>query len=194
MMWTMRQRTDMDALPDHRVVIRFEFSGVPANRTRLRIMWLVLDRSGVDVCAKGPGLSGRHHASRRRRGFRQNLSGTNDLGRGDGESGRYRGKCALGATDSRVDSFIQGAETAATHGPPRRLSQSCFGIRCELLPCLVLCRFSAAGETTFPLAPSAGGRKAVIRVEWTGPTTLRHVRCTANSSRIARRHVVPALY
>ena len=56
MMWTMRQRTDMDALPDRRVVIRFEFSGVPANRTRLRIMWLVLDRSGVDVCAKDPGF------------------------------------------------------------------------------------------------------------------------------------------
>jgi SCP-2 sterol transfer family len=56
MMWTMRQRTDMEALPDHRVVIRFEFSHVPANRTRLRIMWLVLDRSGVDVCAKDPGF------------------------------------------------------------------------------------------------------------------------------------------
>src|SRR5262245_50212183 len=54
--WTMRQRTDLAALPDHRVVIRFEFSGVPANRTRLRIMWLVLDRSGVDVCAKDPGF------------------------------------------------------------------------------------------------------------------------------------------
>jgi DNA-binding HxlR family transcriptional regulator len=48
---------DLDpALPDRRVVIRFEFSGVPANRTRLRIMWLVLDRSGVDVCAKDPGF------------------------------------------------------------------------------------------------------------------------------------------
>jgi DNA-binding HxlR family transcriptional regulator len=56
MMWTMRQRTDLDALPDHRVVIRFEFSGVPANRTRFRIMWLVLARSGVDVCAKDPGF------------------------------------------------------------------------------------------------------------------------------------------
>src|SRR5262245_7485227 len=56
MMWTMRQRTDLAALPDHRVVIRFEFSGVPANRTRLRIMWLVLDRSAVDVCAKDPGF------------------------------------------------------------------------------------------------------------------------------------------
>jgi hypothetical protein len=35
-------------------------------------------------------------------------------------------------------------------------------------------------------------RVGVIRVEWTGPTTLRHVRCTANSSRIALRQVVPA--
>ena len=55
-MWTMRQRTAMEALPDYRVVIRFEFSGVPANRTRFRIMWLVLDCSGVDVCAKDPGF------------------------------------------------------------------------------------------------------------------------------------------
>ena len=28
----------------------------------------------------------------------------------------------------------------------------------------------------------------VTRVGWTGPTTLRHVRCTSNSSRIARLH------
>jgi hypothetical protein len=87
----MRQRTDMAALPDHRVVIRFEFSGVPANRTRLRIMWLVLDPVGRRRVRKGPGLSGRHHASRRRRGLRQDLSRTRDLGRGDGESRRYRG-------------------------------------------------------------------------------------------------------
>jgi hypothetical protein len=56
MMWTMRQRADLEALPDHRVVIRFEFFGVPASRTRLRIMWLVLDISRVDVCAKDPGF------------------------------------------------------------------------------------------------------------------------------------------
>ena len=133
MMWTMRQRTDMEALPDHRVVIRFEFSHVPANRTRLRIMWLVLDRSGVDVCAKDPG-------------FPVDITVRGDVvvfvriylghGRGDGESCRYRGKCALGATDSRVDSPTQGAEAAA----PGRVRQSCFGIRFKLLPCLVLAR------------------------------------------------------
>jgi DNA-binding HxlR family transcriptional regulator len=56
MMWTMRQRADIGALPDQRVVIRFEFSGVPANRSKFRVMWLVLDRSGVDVCVKDPGF------------------------------------------------------------------------------------------------------------------------------------------
>jgi DNA-binding HxlR family transcriptional regulator len=56
MLWTMRQRTNTEALPGHRVVIRFEFSGVPKSRTRFRIMWLILDRSGIDVCAKDPGF------------------------------------------------------------------------------------------------------------------------------------------
>ena len=47
----------MSALPDRRIVIRFEFSGVPASRTKYRIMWLLLDRSGVDVCVKDPGYA-----------------------------------------------------------------------------------------------------------------------------------------
>jgi hypothetical protein len=55
-MWSLRKRADLDALPDHRVVVRFEFSGVPASSTKFRIMWLVLERSGVDVCLKDPGF------------------------------------------------------------------------------------------------------------------------------------------
>ena len=50
-------RADLDALPDHRVVVRFEFSGVPTSSTKFRIMWLVLERSGVDVCLKDPGFA-----------------------------------------------------------------------------------------------------------------------------------------
>jgi hypothetical protein len=45
------------ALPDHRVVVRFEFSGVPASRTKFRVMWLLLERPGVDVCVKEPGFA-----------------------------------------------------------------------------------------------------------------------------------------
>jgi hypothetical protein len=56
-MWSLRKRADLDALPDHRVVVRFEFSGVPASSTKFRMMWLVLERSGVDVCLKDPGFA-----------------------------------------------------------------------------------------------------------------------------------------
>lgn len=55
LLWGLRKRVDRDALPDRRVVVRFEFSGVPASRTKYRMMWLLLDRSGVDVCVKDPG-------------------------------------------------------------------------------------------------------------------------------------------
>jgi DNA-binding HxlR family transcriptional regulator len=56
LLWGFRRRAIRDALPDRRVVVRFEFSGVPANRTKFRILWLVLEGSGVDVCAKDPGF------------------------------------------------------------------------------------------------------------------------------------------
>jgi DNA-binding HxlR family transcriptional regulator len=56
LLWGFRKRANRDALPDRRVVVRFEFSGVPASRTRFRLMWLLLERSSVDVCAKDPGF------------------------------------------------------------------------------------------------------------------------------------------
>jgi hypothetical protein len=55
LLWGFRKRVDRDALPDRRIVVRFEFAGVPASRTKYRIMWLVLGRPGVDVCVKDPG-------------------------------------------------------------------------------------------------------------------------------------------
>jgi DNA-binding HxlR family transcriptional regulator len=55
LLWGFRKRADRDALPDRRVVVRFEFAGVPASRTKYRMMWLVLGRAGVDVCVKDPG-------------------------------------------------------------------------------------------------------------------------------------------
>jgi len=55
LVWGFRKRAILDALPERRIVIRFEFAGVPTNRTRFRIVWLVLERSGADVCLKDPG-------------------------------------------------------------------------------------------------------------------------------------------
>jgi DNA-binding HxlR family transcriptional regulator len=57
LIWGLRRRVDVSALPDRRIVLRFEFSGVPASRTKFRIMWLILERSGVDVCMKNPGFA-----------------------------------------------------------------------------------------------------------------------------------------
>src|SRR5712672_2472443 len=57
LVWGLRRRVDVNALPDRRIVLRFEFSGVPASRTKFRIMWLILGRSGVDVCMKDPGFA-----------------------------------------------------------------------------------------------------------------------------------------
>ncbi|MDI4239413.1 helix-turn-helix domain-containing protein [Bradyrhizobium sp. Arg237L] len=57
LIWGLRRRVDLSALPDRRIVLRFEFSGVPASRTKFRIMWLILRRSGVDICMKDPGFA-----------------------------------------------------------------------------------------------------------------------------------------
>jgi len=57
LMWGFRKRADCDALPDRRIVVRFEFSDVPANRTIFQIMWLILERTGADICMKDPGFA-----------------------------------------------------------------------------------------------------------------------------------------
>jgi DNA-binding HxlR family transcriptional regulator len=54
-MWMLRRRALLDELPDERVVLRFEFSGVAASKTKLRLMWLVLSRPEIDICMKDPG-------------------------------------------------------------------------------------------------------------------------------------------
>lgn len=56
LLWGFRKRAILNALPDRRVILRFEFSGVPASRTKFRILWLKLERSGADVCVKDPGF------------------------------------------------------------------------------------------------------------------------------------------
>lgn len=57
LLWGFRKRAILDALPDRRVVVRFEFSGVPESRTKFRVLWLILERSGADVCVKDPGFA-----------------------------------------------------------------------------------------------------------------------------------------
>jgi DNA-binding HxlR family transcriptional regulator len=56
LLWGFRKRAVLKGLPDRRIVLRFEFAGVPASRAKFRIMWLLLERSGADVCVKDPGF------------------------------------------------------------------------------------------------------------------------------------------
>jgi DNA-binding HxlR family transcriptional regulator len=55
LMWALRRRVDGAALPERRVVVRFDLSGVARCRTGVRLHWLVLQPGDVDVCWKDPG-------------------------------------------------------------------------------------------------------------------------------------------
>jgi len=54
LLWNLRRRLAVDQLPDRRVVVRFDFRGVPAGRGPTTA-WLVVTRKDVDVCLKDPG-------------------------------------------------------------------------------------------------------------------------------------------
>ena len=55
LMWNVRRRVALERLPERRVVVQFEFRGVPAGRSMLKKCWLILERSGCDVCLNDPG-------------------------------------------------------------------------------------------------------------------------------------------
>ena len=54
LMWDMRRRIALDRLPDRRVVLRFDFRGVPPGRCP-KVFWLVLSRAEADLCIVEPG-------------------------------------------------------------------------------------------------------------------------------------------
>jgi DNA-binding HxlR family transcriptional regulator len=56
LMWAMHRRIDLSRLPKLRLVVRFEFRGVPARCLQMRACWLVLERAGADVCMRDPGF------------------------------------------------------------------------------------------------------------------------------------------
>jgi DNA-binding HxlR family transcriptional regulator len=57
LLWGLCDRAKSGVRPERRIVLRFEFSGVPASRARFRLMWLMLERSGAQVCVKDPGFA-----------------------------------------------------------------------------------------------------------------------------------------
>ena len=56
LMWDMRRRIALERLPEKRVVVRFDFRGVPAGHKAPKTYWLVMERREVDVCVLEPGF------------------------------------------------------------------------------------------------------------------------------------------
>lgn len=55
LMWDIHRRLNVDRLPAHRVVVVFDFRGVPSRWRAARSFWLILQRADVDLCLKDPG-------------------------------------------------------------------------------------------------------------------------------------------
>jgi DNA-binding HxlR family transcriptional regulator len=56
LVWDIHRRLNRHRLPVRRVVVRFDFRGVPRFHVSRTVFWLVLSRQGADVCLKDPGF------------------------------------------------------------------------------------------------------------------------------------------
>src|SRR4030095_2528238 len=56
LMWAIRRRIALDRLPEGRVVVQYNFRGIPPMRRGYRRFWLLLERTDVDLCVEDPGF------------------------------------------------------------------------------------------------------------------------------------------
>jgi len=56
LMWGMRRQIAQSELPDHEIVLRLEFRGIPRAHAARRYWWMILRRADVEVCLKDPGV------------------------------------------------------------------------------------------------------------------------------------------
>jgi DNA-binding HxlR family transcriptional regulator len=56
LMWNIRRRIQVEQLPAQRIVVRFDYRGVPSGHRNPRTYWLELDRPKVDLCVSDPGF------------------------------------------------------------------------------------------------------------------------------------------
>lgn len=74
--WSMSLRMNIDAMPQGRTVVEFEFSGTPAD---LRRFWLVNHDGKIDMCLKDPGFDTDLHVRSDIRRFVEAWRGFRDL-------------------------------------------------------------------------------------------------------------------
>ncbi len=56
LMWNVRRRIARERLPEGRVVVCFRFGGLPRAHRSPRVFWLLLARTGVELCVEDPGF------------------------------------------------------------------------------------------------------------------------------------------
>jgi len=56
LLWDIHRRLNVDRLPAERMVIRFDFRGIPKTSRGQKTWWLIVKRPDVDVCLKDPGF------------------------------------------------------------------------------------------------------------------------------------------
>src|SRR5918996_1343799 len=56
LMWNVRRRIDVRRLPPERVVVRFDFRGLPPRYSGMRTWWLILQKPEIDLCLKDGGF------------------------------------------------------------------------------------------------------------------------------------------
>jgi DNA-binding HxlR family transcriptional regulator len=56
LMWAIRRRIALDRLLERRVVVQYNFRGIPPMRRGYRRFWLLLERTHVDLCVEDPGF------------------------------------------------------------------------------------------------------------------------------------------
>lgn len=57
LMWGMRRQIAESELPDHDIVLRLEFRGLPRIHAARRYWWMIVRKTDVEVCLKNPGLT-----------------------------------------------------------------------------------------------------------------------------------------
>jgi DNA-binding HxlR family transcriptional regulator len=56
LMWGMRRRVNLEAVPARKMVLQFDFRGLTRGRKTHRSWWLAIEDGEVDVCQKDPGF------------------------------------------------------------------------------------------------------------------------------------------
>lgn len=56
LIWGMRRRINLEAIPSQKIVLQFDFRGLTKGRKTHRSWWMIFEDGEVDMCQKDPGF------------------------------------------------------------------------------------------------------------------------------------------